>query len=131
MRKNLFIIYIAFFLSLGFLVILSLNFYQRLKAYRSYSSAVEQTYNALNDIAQLQNYLKDAETAQRGYLLTEDSSFLEPYISFVDQIKPTYLRLYERTRRNKVQEQNLADLNYAINRRMDFLKEALILFKSD
>ncbi len=42
-------------------------------------AAVTHSWQVLNAIERLQSTLKDAETGQRGYLLTESPTFLEPY----------------------------------------------------
>jgi methyl-accepting chemotaxis protein len=54
-------------------------------AYRSISSLMgtthltTHTYNVLEDIGEILALLKDAETGQRGYIITGDEVFLEPY----------------------------------------------------
>jgi len=52
-------------------------------------AAVERSHvlALLNNANSLQSELIDAETGQRGYLLTTDKVFLEPYLSVRDSIK--------------------------------------------
>src|SRR5450830_1866707 len=52
-------------------------------------TADERTHIALviSSAENLLSGLKDAETGQRGYLLTQDESFLEPYFSVRDNLK--------------------------------------------
>src|ERR1035437_343803 len=45
------------------------------------SSARRHTNLIINNANQLLSALKDAETGQRGYLLTDDEKFLEPYLA--------------------------------------------------
>src|SRR5947208_2204585 len=86
------------------------NYYGQLKSYHAYTNSVEHAYEVLTEAQNLENYLKDAETAQRGYLLTEDSTFLKPYFLFFKNIGPTYNRLVELTKDNPKQKKNLKDL---------------------
>src|SRR5262245_60278137 len=43
------------------------------------ADGVERTYRALEEIERVMSALKDAETGQRGFLLTGDDEFLGPY----------------------------------------------------
>jgi two-component system sensor histidine kinase/response regulator len=51
------------------------------------AEARKQTHLVLNSADDLLSALKDAETGQRGYLLTDDETFLEPYLAVRDSIK--------------------------------------------
>lgn len=108
-----------------------INYYSQLKSYNAYTNAVERTYKILTETQRLENYLKDAEAAQRGFLLTEDSTFLQPYFLFLKNIETTYDTLIELTRDNSAQKKNLKDLKLIMTKRMEYLREGLILFKSE
>src|ERR1022692_3894364 len=43
------------------------------------NASVAHTHLVLEDIAQLLSFMKDAETGQRGFVITGDDAFLEPY----------------------------------------------------
>ena len=47
---------------------------------------VEQTWEVTNELEETMSALKDAETGQRGYLLTNEPSYLEPYRAAVAAI---------------------------------------------
>ena len=42
---------------------------------------VARTLEVLDHVQTLSSTLKDAETGQRGFLLTQDANYLEPYVS--------------------------------------------------
>ena len=66
-------------LSLALLGILAYLSYLRLQNLMEYNDLVEDT-NLLNyKVVQSMSYLKDAETGSRGYLLSKDTAFLQPY----------------------------------------------------
>jgi len=50
------------------------------------ADARKQAYAVLNSADDLLSELRDAETSQRGYLLTDDETFLEPYLAVRDSI---------------------------------------------
>lgn len=54
--------------------------------------------------------IKDAETGQRGYLLTGDKAYLDPYLVALKEIKINLLALRALTRDDFVQQQRLDTL---------------------
>ncbi|HEY5825593.1 MAG TPA: CHASE3 domain-containing protein, partial [Cyclobacteriaceae bacterium] len=87
MRVTQLIIYLLFFFSIVVLAALSFVFLQRYSSYIRYTADVEKTYKLITEITQLESFIKDTETGNRGYLLTQDSSFLEPLLQAEDKIK--------------------------------------------
>jgi methyl-accepting chemotaxis protein len=61
------------------LLVISLVAYRSIEALSRTSYAVTHTHQELEATAQLFGSLKDAETGQRGYALTGDESYLEPF----------------------------------------------------
>ena len=53
-----------------------------------FADARMHTLIALNNASELISHLLDAETSQRGYLLTGDEAFLEPYLRGCNNISP-------------------------------------------
>ena len=67
-----------------------------------YSNQLEQASQAqahsvavLNDADDLLSDLKDAETGQRGYVLTGDESFLQPYSAVLESIPARLKALHQ------------------------------------
>src|SRR5215213_1453629 len=87
MRVTQFIIYLLFFFSIVVLAALSFVFLQRYSSYIRYTTDVEKTYKLITEITMLESLIKDTETGNRGYLLTQDSSFLEPLLLAEENIK--------------------------------------------
>src|SRR6476659_2787247 len=128
MWKNTIITYIGFVLSVCVLGWFSYNYYDQLKTYINYTNAVEHTYKVLVEIQNLDNSLKEAETAQRGFLLTEDSIFLQSYISILNDIGPTFNKLTQLANDNPKQKKNLKELRFIMMKRIEYLREGIILF---
>jgi PAS domain S-box-containing protein len=69
--------------------------------------------------------LDDAETAVRGYLLTQDPSYLEPYNLVRGRIPGVIDRLLILTSDNPVERQRMAQLKSQVDREMQLLQQAV------
>ncbi|MEI6422903.1 MAG: PAS domain S-box protein, partial [Lentisphaerota bacterium] len=64
---------------------------------RETADARKHTFIVLNGADDLLSALKDAETSMRGYLLTGDEAFLEPYLEMRDRIRGQLEKLRQLT----------------------------------
>ena len=71
--------------------------------------------------------LKDAETGQRGYLLTGSASYLQPYNSAIAQIYQRVEQLQTLTSDNAGQQERLAILQPLINEKLSELDQTIQL----
>ena len=65
------------------------------------------TYIVLSQAQQMLSDMKDAETGERGYLLTGDETYLEPYLAVRDRFGVKLEQLRQATQDNPVQQQRL------------------------
>ena len=128
MRRSLFIVYGLFFISLSVLGSLSIVFYERYSEYITYADAVEETYEIITELNRLGTFLKDAETGQRGFLLTGDSTFLQPYLTGVQNIKTSFLKIQGMTVSDKSQQQRLNQLNLLIEDKLQAMEHTRFMF---
>ena len=91
------------------------------------SKSVNHSYEVNLELERLMSYLKDSETGQRGYLITRDSTFLEPYITSKETIAKSFAKVKSYTKDNEMQEQNLRKLEFFINKRQNYLSLSLHL----
>src|SRR5687768_10187581 len=68
---------------------------------------VNYTQEVINQIEQTLVICVDAETGMRGYVITGQENFLEPYKKSKTRMKEHILRLRELTRDNPVQQKNM------------------------
>ena len=61
--------------------------------YRESTHLVEQTYQVLVAAERLRSSVDDAETGQRGYLLTGDQRYLAPYSAALSRITASEVKL--------------------------------------
>jgi signal transduction histidine kinase len=122
---------VIFIISLIVLVILSLNFQNRIADLLKSSDTVTRSQQIMMELHRLENYLKDAETGQRGYLLSRDTVFLQPYLRFRTQISPTSAKLQELTKGDLRVQNKLVRLRGFISRRMEMIQENLHDYGTD
>ena len=79
------------------------------------------------EFADLLSDLKDAETGQRGYLLTGQDSYLEPYNTALTVIHSTYDDLRKQVADNPSQLRRLAALSPVIDSKQAELKQTIDL----
>lgn len=81
-------------------------------------ASVTQTYNVLNILEQTQAQIADAETGQRGYLLTGRPDYFSLHDSAMAAINNDIQKLKILVSGNSVQEANLAELQNLIGKRL-------------
>ncbi|MBD1812724.1 CHASE3 domain-containing protein [Microcoleus vaginatus DQ-U2] len=86
---------------------------------------VSHTHKVLTELEATLSTLKDAETGQRGYLLTGEERYLEPYNSAIARINQQVVGLQQLTADNKRQQQRLRDLKIAIGSKLADLERTL------
>jgi CHASE3 domain sensor protein len=87
-----------FLLLVTYLVTLLAN-----KELKDRSNRMDHTYNVLFNLEHLLSTIKDAETGVRGYALTKDINFLDPYIHSKETADSIYNHLLLQTKDNPIQ----------------------------
>ena len=109
------------------LLVISFFSYRNITGLIENDGWVEHSNQVRIELANLLSELKDAETGQRGYLLTGDESYLEPYEAASREIKGTFTEVVNRTADNPSQQRLLASLSPLIDRKLAELKETIEL----
>jgi len=86
---------------------------------------VTRTHEVIGSLEMLFSMFKDAETGQRGYLLTQNETYLETYKIAVDQEPVEVARLKELIGDNPEQLAVLDRLDAKIGTRLDMLKQSI------
>ncbi|MEJ0056967.1 MAG: CHASE3 domain-containing protein [Bacteroidota bacterium] len=116
---------IAFGFSLLVLLSFSVLLYNSLSSYSEYSSLVEHTQVIMNNLQKVHSMVVDAETGQSGFLLTKDSSFLEPLLLARGELPIILDSLKELTADNKVQANSIDTLKAVIWERLHIMEEII------
>ena len=97
------------------------------------ATAAERVSHALETISQAQSLLstiKDAETGQRGYMLTGSESYLEPYTAARARLAAVQNRLRELTNDTPRERQRLETLTSLTGEKMGELAETIQLLRA-
>jgi CHASE3 domain sensor protein len=110
--------------TLAFLLLLAIGAvaYRSISLLTSTSKLVTHTHQVLEHIAEVLSLLKDAETGQRGYVITGDEAFLEPYQTGTTDIHSVVKELRELTADNPNQQKRIDQLEPLIAAKLDELK---------
>ncbi|MFC1751483.1 CHASE3 domain-containing protein, partial [Pseudomonadota bacterium] len=115
----------------GFLILLTVGSYVILLLEEDNASErqgwVLHTHGVIDESRKFLNYIVDAETGQRGFLLTQQQSYLEPYNSGVYLAKSSLDRLKELTNDNRSQQLNLHAIEKQLINKIDELSQTILL----
>ncbi|AZI32604.1 response regulator [Kaistella carnis] len=89
------------------------------------SQMVRKSNQIIKDLDNVFSLVKDAETGQRGYLLTGDQVFLEPYTKSKDKISGALDQLSSEISNTATQSKNLEKLKSSVNDRLEILEKNL------
>jgi signal transduction histidine kinase/DNA-binding response OmpR family regulator/CHASE3 domain sensor protein len=120
-------IQIGFGLSLLVLIISSAASYISINALLNSSRLVNHTNEVIQELDQMMSIMKDAETAQRGYLLSDLEEFLEPYRGVQQRALASIGRLRQLTSDNPFQQENADRLDSIIRKRIIYMQRLVDL----
>ncbi len=86
---------------------------------------VSHTHQVLTELEAMISTLKDAETGQRGYLLTGEERYLEPYKNATASLSDKLDKLQILTAENHLQQQRISSLKITITSKLAELQETI------
>ncbi|WP_164102852.1 CHASE3 domain-containing protein [Candidatus Laterigemmans baculatus] len=98
---------------------------------RGNERALTRSYNVLSLINRCSATLNEAETGQRGYLLTGDVAYLAPYHAAASRIDETLGSLGRATADSPAQQAHVAQLLPAVREKLSELAETIELYESE
>lgn len=112
-------------LSLLILFITSLASYLSITSLIRNADMVAHSNEVMGKLESVISTLKDAETGQRGFLLTGDKEFLEPYNGAKQRAIDLLEEVKTETRDNEFQQRNVEKLEGIINDRLEIIKKTV------
>ena len=103
--------------------------YRNIRQMHDDAQTVDHTHHTLAALNSIISLAKDAETGQRGYLITGEPSYLEPYHVALSAIDESVRTLEQLTRDNPAQQASIPVLKSRIANRLNILEERLVLRK--
>ena len=112
-------------IGVGFFLISAFAAYSNVNDMRANEARIRNTHEVLSTLDELLAASLDAETGQRGYLLTGEGNFLEPYYDGVSTARDNLTALESLTRASSVQSANVERLRSAIENKFRFSARAI------
>jgi methyl-accepting chemotaxis protein len=91
------------------------------------AKGVKDTFESRLDLETLLSLMKDAETGQRGFLLTDEEKYLEPYTDAVEKVKVPLANLRSRLAGDRGQLERLSELERLVKQKFAELKDTINL----
>ncbi|MBW4424943.1 MAG: response regulator [Nostoc desertorum CM1-VF14] len=117
----------GFGLASAILVLIGVISYQNTRILIDTSNQVQETQEKINKLEELLSEMKDAETGQRGYILTGQESYLEPYQAVVTNIDQKIAELKNLIADQPSQKKQFATLESLIAAKLAILKQTIYL----
>ncbi len=113
---------------------LMFNAYISYEFVKSFSKSIEEKNEKLYEITQFQIYLselKDAETGQRGYLITGNKSYLEPYEQGIKYINSSNSQAFlEKSEKQNDISKEIKELKKLTQLKIDELKNVIDMYNT-
>lgn len=117
----------GYWLALAVLLVDAGFVYASLRTIARNNARIEQSRRVLVEIRRSLRILADAETGQRGYLLTERDEYLEPYRSATKRLEDCLGQLASYTNKDPVQSRRFQELKQLALEKMGELRETITL----
>jgi PAS domain S-box-containing protein len=117
----------GFWLALVILSLVNGFSYWSITRFISTADKVRNSQTVLRDLENLMSLLKDAETGQRGYIITGEERYLEPYLQATVEIERQTKALQHLLRDRFEQQQRFNKLEPLIAKRFDIIEENIAL----
>ncbi|WP_035606134.1 response regulator [Haloferula sp. BvORR071] len=120
-------LYIGFAAGLIFFLLSGLNTYRNTQSLRENARLVARTHDVIGSLEVLLSQLKDAETGQRGYLITGKDDYLQPYHTALSGITVELDRTRDFTKDSAIQKDLLRQVEAQIAAKLSEMDEAIKL----
>lgn len=109
---------IAFFI----LIFLASITYRHIKELDKISDSMMKTYEISNELGQLISYIKDAETGHRGYIITNDSIYLVPFLNARKNVNTSFQTLSVSIKKDSIKYEQLIRIYELVDKRFSYFK---------
>ena len=116
---------ILFVLSISILLFVGALNYNHNKNISNSTERVVHTYKVNLELEKIISYLKDGQTGVRGYLVTRDTVFLNPYLLSRKKVDDSFKSLKSLTNDNQEQQQNLSSLWVLIEKKYENFEQTI------
>lgn len=131
------IINAAFLCAILILIAISFAVYINLTALHDNAELVKKSYTEINLLARIEKSIIDGETGQRGYIITRNNSYLEPYFGskkeinilleeYKNNISGSPEKLYDYSLLERLINKKIYELNFTVELKEKRLEDSVI-----
>jgi len=120
-------LYVGFTAALVFFILSGYNAFRNTMSLRDGAEQVEKTYVVMATIRNVLSLVKDAETGQRGYLITGDDRYLQPYDLARTGIEGEMAKMREFVKGRSTQMELLPQVEAQVAAKLAELEETIAL----
>lgn len=113
--KSALFLRIVFLVSVFLILVIGGFTYQHISNLTNSTKQVVSTYKVNIELEKVISHLKDAENGHRNYILTKDTTHLEPYLTAREKVNESFAELKEIASHSEAQEKNLKTLSKYID----------------
>jgi len=125
------LIHIGFVAAASLLLLVGVESYRDTIRVAEAAAARKHSFEVRGLLSDMAARLVDAETGQRGFLLTGDDAYLEPYHAAMKSIDQVLVELKNSTADNPVQQKHLPELKQLIDKKLAELQRTIDLRKQN
>lgn len=129
--KSSLILRVIFLISVFLIMVIGGFTYKHISNLTNSTKLVVGTYKVNMELEQVLSYLKDAENGYRNYILTKDTTYLEPYLSAREKVNASFAELKETANNNVAQKENLKTLSKYIDALFDNFTESNVFVEAN
>lgn len=122
---------IIFGLSLFIVLVMGGLAYKYIKELSESFDDVQEAYQLHIELEKLLSALKDAESGKRAYIISKDSTFLEPLLVSGSELDESLKRLKDLTKDNPEHQENIAELELKIDNSLRIFEKTLQLAQNN
>lgn len=104
--------------------------YLNLQALKEGNERIVQTHRAIVTLDQMLSIVQDAETGQRGFLLTNDARYLEPYTAALRSVPLKLAEIGDLSGESASQAPRIARLKLHLDAKLDEMKDTIEVRRS-
>lgn len=116
---------LLFFIALGITIANALIFFSSLHDLIDDEQWVNHSHEVITEVEGAFSSLKEAESAERGYIITDDEKYLAPFNSTIELANYHLQRVKVLTADNANQQENIKNLEKTITQRITLLKQGI------
>jgi len=124
-------LYLGFAGALIFFLLSGFNALRNTQALRQGMRYVENTHTVIVSLENVLSFVKDAETGQRGFLITGNENYLQPYYTARTGVEAEMVKLRKVTSGSAVHQDLLPKVEAQIASKMEELSETIELRRDD